>query len=55
VAKKILWNEEAVKQGADERDPADVKCPDCETTPRRRQFGRYSCEGGKLEGATRVE
>jgi hypothetical protein len=48
---KILWNEEAVGQGADERDPDEVMCPECETTPRLRQFGRYSCECGKLEGA----
>jgi hypothetical protein len=51
VVKKILWNEEAVKQGAGERDPAEVKCPHCQIAPRLRQFGRYSCECGKLGGA----
>ena len=31
MAKKILWNEEAVKQGAVELDLNDLKCPDGET------------------------
>jgi hypothetical protein len=51
VAKKILWNEAALEQGADELDPDEVKCPDCGTSTRLRQFGRVSCECGKLEGA----
>jgi hypothetical protein len=51
VAKKILWNEEAVKQGAVELDLNDLKCPDGETNPRLRQFGRASCECGSVEGA----
>jgi hypothetical protein len=51
MAKKILWNEAALEQGADELDPDDVKCSECETTPRLRPFGRVSCECGKLEGA----
>jgi hypothetical protein len=51
VPKRIIWNEEAIAQGADELEPEDVTCPDCETTPRLRQFGRLSCECGRLEGA----
>jgi hypothetical protein len=50
VAKKILWNEDAIKQGADELEPEELICPDCGTTPQLRQFGRYWCECGKLEG-----
>jgi hypothetical protein len=32
VAERIIWNEEAIAQGADERDPDEVMCPECETT-----------------------
>jgi hypothetical protein len=51
VARKIPWNDEALAQGADELEPEDVTCPDCESTPKLRQFGRLSCECGKIEGA----
>ena len=51
TSKKIIWNEEAVAQEADELEPGEVKCVECGTTPRRREFGRLSCECGKVEGA----
>lgn len=51
MAKRIIWNEAAVAQGADELEPDEVTCPHCETPPRLRQSGRYSCECGTLEGA----
>lgn len=52
MAKKILWNEEAVKQGADEFDPDDLNCPECETTPQLRKshcrYRRLSRHGKRL-------
>jgi hypothetical protein len=50
VAKKILWNAAAPERGAEELEPEELTCPECETTPRLRQFTRMSCECGKLEG-----
>jgi hypothetical protein len=54
ASKDIIWNEEAVAQRADELELEDETCAECETTPRLRQFGRLSCECGKLEGAVRA-
>jgi hypothetical protein len=51
VAKKISWNEAALEQRADELDPEDVICRECETAPQLKMFGRYWCDCGKLEGA----
>jgi hypothetical protein len=53
VAKRIIWNQEAIAQGGEELEPEDLTCPDCETAPRLRQFGRLSCEYGQLEGLAR--
>jgi hypothetical protein len=50
---RISWNEKAIEQAkaqALEHAFAEVECPDCGTNPRLRQFGRYSCECGKLDG-----
>jgi hypothetical protein len=38
TSRKILWNQAALDQGADELDPNKVVCLDCATTPRLRQF-----------------
>jgi hypothetical protein len=48
----ISWNrtpiEQAKAQGFD--NPAHAICPRCGTTPAMRQFGRYQCQCGQLEG-----
>jgi hypothetical protein len=49
--KRIIWNEAAIEQGAAELEPDEVQCEDCGTSPVLRQFGRYFCKCGKLEGA----
>jgi hypothetical protein len=50
--KSISWNEEAVKQAKAQglEDAREVTCPKCRTMPALRQFSRYSCECGELEG-----
>jgi hypothetical protein len=40
--------EQAKAQGFD--NPQHAICPSCGTTPKLRQFGRYQCECGELEG-----
>lgn len=57
-AETISWNRKTVEQtkahGLD--NPLDVTCPSCGTNPAMRQFGRYQCECGELEGfVTKVE
>jgi hypothetical protein len=50
--KNVSWNRRAVEhskaQGFD--DPRHVICRGCGTKPAIRQFGRYQCECGELEG-----
>jgi pyruvate/2-oxoacid:ferredoxin oxidoreductase beta subunit len=50
--KTISWNrkvvEQAKAQGFD--NPNHATCPGCGTKPAMRQFGRYQCECGELEG-----
>src|SRR5215204_5661881 len=50
--KTIQWNRRAVEQAKAQRfdDPRLAICPGCGTTPAIRQFGRYQCECGELEG-----
>jgi hypothetical protein len=44
VAKKILWNEEAVKQGAEELDPGDLRARvPWETGRAGRPLGPFPC------------
>ena len=48
----ISWNRRAVEQakaqGLD--NPLHAICPGCGTKPAMRQFGRYQCHCGELEG-----
>jgi hypothetical protein len=47
----ISWNRKAVEQGkAQGVVPLQAVCPGCGTKPAIRQFGRYQCECGELEG-----
>jgi hypothetical protein len=50
--KSISWNERATEevsaQGLD--DPRQANCSTCGTQPQLRQFARYQCECGELEG-----
>jgi hypothetical protein len=50
--KGISWNRRAVEQAKAQAfdDPKHTICPSCGTTPKLRQFGRYQCECGALEG-----
>jgi hypothetical protein len=50
---KITWNQKAIEQAKTqmlEHAFQEVTCPKCRTSPRLRQFGRYFCECGELEG-----
>ena len=51
---KITWNENVIeefKQKAYEQAFEKMPtCPKCGTSPKLRQFGRYYCECGHLEG-----
>ena len=50
--KTIQWNRKAVEttkaQGLD--NPLHAICPGCGTKPEMRQFNRYQCKCGNLEG-----
>ena len=50
--KTIQWNRRAVEQSKAQGfdDPKHTICAQCGTTPQLRQFGRYQCECGELEG-----
>ena len=50
--KSISWNRRAVEQAKAQGfgDPKHTICPGCGTTPKLRQFARYQCECGELEG-----
>src|SRR5215510_6681892 len=49
--KTISWNRRAVEQAkAQGVEPLHAVCPECGTKPAQRQFGRYQCECGELEG-----
>jgi hypothetical protein len=55
---KITWNDTALEQAKNqalEHAFAEVECPACHTSPRLRQFARYSCECGKLEGVVEMK
>jgi len=51
-ADTISWNRKAVEQAKAQGfdNAAHVTCPKCGTKPALRQFGRYQCECGELEG-----
>jgi hypothetical protein len=48
----ISWNQTALEQakvqGVD--NPRKATCPKCGAQPALRQFGRYECECGELQG-----
>jgi hypothetical protein len=50
--KTISWNRKAVEQaklqGFD--NPLHAICRSCGTNPAMKEFGRYQCECGELEG-----
>jgi hypothetical protein len=50
--KTIQWNRKAVEQAKAQNfdNPHHVICTTCGTPPQLRQFGRYKCECGELEG-----
>jgi hypothetical protein len=50
--KTISWNRKAVEQAKAQGfdNPQHVICPGCGTKPALREFGRYECECGDLEG-----
>lgn len=50
--KTISWNRKAVEQSKAQGfdNPEHAICPSCGTKPAVRQFGRYQCECGQLEG-----
>jgi hypothetical protein len=50
--KTIQWNRKAVERAKEQsvESPLHAVCPGCGTTPKLRQFGRYQCECGELEG-----
>jgi pyruvate/2-oxoacid:ferredoxin oxidoreductase beta subunit len=50
--KTISWNRKAVEQAKAQGfdNPNDAICPGCGTNPAMKQFGRYQCECGELEG-----
>lgn len=50
--KSISWNRKAVEQAKAQGfdNPTHAICPSCGTTPAMRQFRRYQCECGELEG-----
>jgi hypothetical protein len=50
--KTIQWNRKAVEQSKAQGfdNPQHAICPGCGTKPDMRQFGRYQCECGELEG-----
>jgi hypothetical protein len=50
--KMIQWNRKAVEQAKAQGfdNPLHATCPSCGTKPALRQFGRYQCECGGLEG-----
>ncbi|HEX5467811.1 MAG TPA: Com family DNA-binding transcriptional regulator [Gaiellaceae bacterium] len=52
---RITWNDSAIEQFRQRAignafDQLTTKCPKCGTSPRVRQYGRYFCECGYLEG-----
>lgn len=50
--KTIQWNRKAVEQAKAQNfdNPLHVICPSCGTKAAMREFGRYRCECGELEG-----
>jgi hypothetical protein len=49
--KTISWNRRAVEQGkAQGVEPMNAVCPGCGTKSAMREFRRYQCECGELEG-----
>ncbi len=55
---QFTGNEKAVAQAkaqALEHAFSEAKCPECGTSPRLRQFGRCSCECGKLRGVVELK
>jgi len=52
LAHSISWNEKTVEQaraqGVDH--PGKATCSNCGTPPTLRQFARYECECGELQG-----
>jgi hypothetical protein len=55
--KSISWNRRAVEQAKAQGfdDPRHVICSRCGTKPALRQFGRYQCGCGELEGFVTTE
>ena len=51
--KTIQWNRKAVEQAKAQGfdNPLHVICIGCGTKPTRREFGRYRCGCGDLEGS----
>jgi pyruvate/2-oxoacid:ferredoxin oxidoreductase beta subunit len=54
---QISWNRKTVEQSKAQGfdDLKHTICPGCGTTPKLRQFGRYQCECGELEGFVTTE
>jgi hypothetical protein len=52
MSKRTSWNRKAVEQAKAQGfdNPEHAICPSCGTKPAIRQFGRYQCECGELEG-----
>jgi|1186.fasta_scaffold56601_1 hypothetical protein len=49
----ISWNEQAEQQAQDQGVAVrDVMCSKCGMRPALRQFARYSCECGEIQGFT---
>jgi hypothetical protein len=50
--KTIQWNRQAVEQAKAQGfdNPLHVICSRCGTKPAMREFGRYRCECGEVEG-----
>jgi hypothetical protein len=47
VAKKFLWNQEAIAQGADELEPEDVTCPNWDESQAATVWPLFAANAGR--------